>query len=110
MHERHSTARHGVIGGAANAHRRRWAEDDPGRVPPPPTSVQACWKALIDAMHQPRHSFVSRPEHDPMLENMVEIDVPSAKAVESGNRSPAVDRGDELLLVRMLVNLHGLAS
>jgi hypothetical protein len=34
-----------------------------------------------------------------MLEDVVEIDVPSAKAVESGDRSTSVERRDELLLV-----------
>jgi hypothetical protein len=38
--------------------------------------VQACWQALIDAVHQPGERVVRRLEHDLKLENVVEIDVP----------------------------------
>jgi hypothetical protein len=62
-------------------------------------SVEARRDALIYAVHQPGQGLVCRFEHDLILENVVEIDVPSAKVVESGDRSTAVDHRHEFLLV-----------
>jgi len=70
-----------------------------GGGPAVPSSVQACWKALIHAVHQPGQGLLRRLKLDLVLENVVEIDVPSAKAIERGDWSTTVDHRDEILLV-----------
>src|SRR5215470_9292458 len=73
-------------------------------------SVQACGQGLVNAAHQPSKGVVRRSKENMVLQHVVEIHVPATIAVESGNGSTTVDRGDELLIGWMLVGLHGCAS
>jgi hypothetical protein len=61
--------------------------------------VQACGYPLIDAVPQPGERFIGRREYNLMLKDMVQIHVPSAEAVESGDGSTLVGFGDEIMVV-----------
>jgi len=49
-------------------------------------------------------------EHHPVLQDVIEIDMPAAMAVKDGDGSIAIYVGHELLSVWMFLHLHGHTS
>ena len=73
-------------------------------------SVQPTGNALIDTRREPVDRLFGRGEHDVVLENVVEVDVPATAAVEDRDRPPAVDVTPKLLLRSVLDGMHSSAS
>src|SRR5262245_29444638 len=73
-----------------------------------PRSVQSAAAVLINLAAQPAHRRFGGVEQQSVLHDVVEVDQPTAAAVENGDVPPAIDVRPEILY--MLKCLHDFAS
>jgi hypothetical protein len=67
-------------------------------------------KFIIDACHQPRYGMIGSCENNAVLENMVEVYVPSPTAVQDCNCSTTVSGAPKLLVWHTFRDIHSQAS
>jgi hypothetical protein len=72
--------------------------------------MQPAGNALIDTRREPLNGLLGGREHDVVLENVVEVDVPPIATIEDRDGPPAVNLRPELLLRRMLDGMRRAAS
>jgi hypothetical protein len=64
---------------------------------------------LINSRYKPRNRMFRGCEHDVVLKDVIEIDVPPTISVKDGDGSIAIYVGHKLLSVCVLMHLHGHA-